>query len=158
METLYDVIGARRDDDVESLKNAYRKAAKANHPDLHAGDPDAAVRFTRVTAAYSVLRNAEQRAAYDRLLLGRQLPPLRTKAKRADFRPAYRFVVKAIVVVVVGIMLAGGYILFVPATGMSGDDAVGMTTRQAPQMAAAMPMPTSEAMRETLADGPERAP
>jgi curved DNA-binding protein CbpA len=137
METFYDVLGARRGDDAASLKNAYRKAAKANHPDLHAGDPDAAARFARVTAAYSILRDAEQRAAYDRLLERRQ-PQLCPKAKRGVRRPAYRFALKAIVVVVVGIMLAGGYILFVPASGMSGNDAVGMT-RHAPQMAVAAP-------------------
>jgi curved DNA-binding protein CbpA len=135
METLYDVLGARRGDDAASLKNAYRIAAKANHPDLHAGDPDAAARFTRVTAAYSILRDAEQRAAYDRLL-ERQQPRLCPKAKQAVRRPAYRFAFRAIAVVVVGIILAGGYILFVPASGISGNNAVGMT-RHAPQMAIA---------------------
>src|SRR5215472_1379321 len=67
-KTLYDLLGARPDDDAERLRDAFRKAAKANHPDLHAGDQDAPVRFRQIVEAYDVLRNVEQRAAYDRLL------------------------------------------------------------------------------------------
>jgi curved DNA-binding protein CbpA len=34
MKNLYDLLGARPDDDAETLRKAYRKAAKASHPDL----------------------------------------------------------------------------------------------------------------------------
>ena len=51
MKTLYDLLGARADDDAEGLRNAFRKAAKANHPDLHAGDPDAPIRFRQIVEA-----------------------------------------------------------------------------------------------------------
>src|SRR5258708_34743129 len=68
MKTLYDLLGAHADDDAEGLRDAFRKAAKAYHPDLHAGDPDAPMRFREIVEAYDILRDADQRAAYDRLL------------------------------------------------------------------------------------------
>ena len=45
MKTLYDILGALPDDDAESIRAAFRKAAKANHPDNNPGDPDAPLRF-----------------------------------------------------------------------------------------------------------------
>jgi len=68
MKTIYHVLGIRRDADTQTIKRAFREAAKLHHPDHHPGDPDAAIRFRQITAAYSVLRDAEQRAAYDQLL------------------------------------------------------------------------------------------
>jgi hypothetical protein len=68
MENYYDILGARPDDDGEKLKSAFREAVKAAHPDSHSGDPNASVRLSRIVDAYSVLRDADQRAAYDRQL------------------------------------------------------------------------------------------
>jgi hypothetical protein len=111
MKTLYDLLGARADDDAEGLRNAFRKAAKANHPDLHAGDPDAAIRFREIVEAYDILRDAAQRAAYDRLL----------KFERERFRRGLKgtasylvrnVVSDAIAVVGLAIVLGGGYTLF----------------------------------------------
>ena len=45
----------------ESVKAAYRRLAKANHPDAAPGDAEAATRFQAVQAAYDVLRKAEER-------------------------------------------------------------------------------------------------
>src|SRR6266446_3829078 len=111
MNTLYDLLGARADDDAEGLRNAFRQAAKANHPDLHAGDPDAAIRFRQIVEAYDILRDPQQRATYDRLL----------KFERERFRRRLRstasYLVRSVVsdaVAVVGlaIVLGGGYTLF----------------------------------------------
>ena len=33
-KTLYDLLGARENDDADALKKAFRKAIKANHPDM----------------------------------------------------------------------------------------------------------------------------
>jgi hypothetical protein len=104
MKTLYDLLGARPDDDAEKLQNAFRKAAKANHPDLHAGDPDAPKRFRQIAAAYAILRDAEQRATYDRLLAFRR-QQLRSKLKR-------NIISDAIAVVGLAVVLVGGYTLF----------------------------------------------
>jgi hypothetical protein len=45
------------------VKAAYRRLAKAHHPDLKPGDEEAAKRFQQVKAAYDVLRRAEERMA-----------------------------------------------------------------------------------------------
>jgi TPR repeat protein len=67
-KSLYDLLGARENDDADALKKAFRKAIKANHPDLHPGDPDAVERFREIIAAYARLRDAKERATYDWLL------------------------------------------------------------------------------------------
>jgi hypothetical protein len=134
METLYDLLGAQADDDAESLKNAYRKAAMANHPDHHAGDPEAVARFSRIARAYGILRDEKRRAAYHRLL-ERQGMPLRSEARRATSRPAYQLGIKVIAAVVVGIVLAGGLRVY----GIASDNTGGMATGQPHRMAAVEP-------------------
>src|SRR5215475_1207831 len=113
MKSLYELLGANADDDAEALKKAFRKAVKAHHPDLHPGDPDAPSRFQQVVAANALLRDAKQRAAYDRLLqLKRQqfqLTPerqqLRSKLERQQLR------LKRIRITV-AVAAVGGYALF----------------------------------------------
>jgi curved DNA-binding protein CbpA len=68
MKTLYDLLDALPEDDADSLRSAFRKAAKATHPDSNPGDVDAALRFRRIVRANAILRDERQRAHYDRLL------------------------------------------------------------------------------------------
>lgn len=56
-----DVLELESDADFEAVKAAWRRLAKANHPDVRPGDPQAAVRFQSVQAAFEVLRKAEER-------------------------------------------------------------------------------------------------
>ena len=44
---------------------AYRRAARASHPDLHPEDATAIERFKQVQLAYEVLGDPARRAAYD---------------------------------------------------------------------------------------------
>jgi curved DNA-binding protein CbpA len=111
MRTLYDLLGARPDDDAEGLRNAFRKAAKANHPDLHAGDPDASIRFRQIVEAYDILRDAEQRAEYDRLLKFER-ERFRRKLKHTVSYLVHNIVSDAIAVAGLAIVLGGGYTLF----------------------------------------------
>ena len=55
-----EILEIEGDPDFEEIKSAYRRLAKATHPD---GAPDeaAATRFQQVQAAYDVLRKAEER-------------------------------------------------------------------------------------------------
>ena len=46
--------------DAAAVKAAYRRLAKANHPDAAPGDPAAAARFQVIHAAYDVLQRAEE--------------------------------------------------------------------------------------------------
>jgi curved DNA-binding protein CbpA len=46
---------------MEDIKAAWRRLAKANHPDVKPGDAAAAERFRKVQAAWDVLRTADER-------------------------------------------------------------------------------------------------
>ena len=69
MTTLYDLLGALPDDDADGLRTAFRKAAKASHPDVNPGNPEAAERFRRIVRANAILSDEQQREAYDRMLV-----------------------------------------------------------------------------------------
>jgi DnaJ-domain-containing protein 1 len=56
------------------IKAAWRKQAKANHPDLNPGDANAKARMTAVNQAYELLRNPRLRAAYDWLATTKSRP------------------------------------------------------------------------------------
>ena len=62
----YEVLGVRRDADVEEIKKAYRRLARQYHPDVNKDDPDAAQKFKEITEAYKVLSDPEKRSLYDR--------------------------------------------------------------------------------------------
>ncbi|HEY4986872.1 MAG TPA: DnaJ domain-containing protein [Bradyrhizobium sp.] len=68
MKTLYDLLGALPHDDAEDLRTAFRKAVKGAHPDLRPDDPEAALKFRQIIRANDILRDDDQRAAYDHLL------------------------------------------------------------------------------------------
>lgn len=61
----YEVLGLQKGASEDEIKKAYRKAAKANHPDLHPGDKQAEARFKEANEAYAVLSDPEKRAKYD---------------------------------------------------------------------------------------------
>ena len=61
----YGVLGVRRQASLNEIARAYRRAARATHPD--SGRPGAgAERFQAVSDAYDVLRDPGRRAGYDR--------------------------------------------------------------------------------------------
>jgi curved DNA-binding protein CbpA len=65
MTDLYRVLGVSRRADEIMLKTAYRRLAKATHPDLHAGDGRAEQRFKDIALAYETLGNPDTRVVYD---------------------------------------------------------------------------------------------
>lgn len=62
----YEVLGVDRSADDQVLKGAYRKLALKYHPDRNPGDHAAEEKFKEAAEAYSVLTDAQKRAAYDR--------------------------------------------------------------------------------------------
>jgi hypothetical protein len=58
----FDLLGALPKDDAEGL-TAFRQAVKGAHPDIHPGDPDAALKFREIVRANEILGDVEQRAA-----------------------------------------------------------------------------------------------
>jgi curved DNA-binding protein len=61
----YNVLGVNKNADQDELKRAYRKLAKQYHPDANKDDPTAEERFKEVNEAYDVLKDPDQRRAYD---------------------------------------------------------------------------------------------
>jgi curved DNA-binding protein CbpA len=161
MQNLYDLLGVRPDDDAEKLRMAFRKAAKASHPDHHGGDPEAAARFRQITEAYEILRDAKRRAAYDRLLEMRRRP-LRTKLKRAIPDLRRHIVTDVIIGVFLTIALASGYELFtrMPQPAIDEGAAPAQTSSQVaergtsgPQMPLLIPAAVSAGSVPSAANG-----
>jgi hypothetical protein len=106
MQTAYDLLGIRPDADDETIKAAFREAAKLHHPDRRPGDPHAAFRFRQIATANAILRDPERRADYDRWLA------LERRHMRSD--RARVIVSRAIDVVLFGVVLVMGSVLIVP--------------------------------------------
>ena len=63
---LYQTLGIQRGASEAEIKKAYRSLAKQLHPDRNKDNPNAAKRFSEVTAAYDLLSDKDKRAQYDR--------------------------------------------------------------------------------------------
>jgi tetratricopeptide (TPR) repeat protein len=114
MKTLYDLLEALPDDDADGLRAAFRKAAKANHPDFNPGNAEASERFRRIVRANAILSDGQQRAEYDRLLeiakrQQTQEPRPQQRPRLGTFR---RFAADAIAIAVVSAMTIGGYFAY----------------------------------------------
>ncbi len=66
MRDPYSVLGVARSASEKDIKSAYRKLAKAHHPDQNPDDPNAHGKFAEASSAYDLLSNATKRAQYDR--------------------------------------------------------------------------------------------
>lgn len=65
MRNPYDVLAITKNASLADIKKAYRKLAKANHPDQNK-DPKAKERFNEATQAYDLLSDEKKRGAFDR--------------------------------------------------------------------------------------------
>ncbi len=66
MRDYYEILGVDRGCDEAGLKAAFRKLAMEHHPDRNGGCEEASGRFKEINEAYSILSDAQKRAAYDR--------------------------------------------------------------------------------------------
>ena len=62
----YEILGITRTATEVEIKKAYRKLAVQHHPDKNPDDHTAEEKFKEAAEAYSVLSDAQKRAAYDR--------------------------------------------------------------------------------------------
>ena len=64
---FYKQLGVSKDATAEEIKKAYRKLARANHPDSNPGDQAKHEKFKAVAEAYDVLGDPEKRRKYDEI-------------------------------------------------------------------------------------------
>ena len=74
----YQILGVSHDADAEQIKQAYRRLAKQDHPDLHPGDAEAARRMNEINEAYDLLKNPQAYQAY------------RQQQQQSAYQQAYR--------------------------------------------------------------------
>ena len=112
MGTLYDLLGALPNDDAEGLRVAFRRAAKATHPDTNPDNPDAALRFRQLVRAHNILSDAEQRATYDQLLAIATRPPAPPPRQSVVYEKIHRGATNTMAATLIAAVLIGGYTVF----------------------------------------------
>ena len=70
----YKALGVGSKATADEIKKAYRKAAKAYHPDSTGGDKVKETRFKEISNAYDVLGEPKKRALYDQIRAGGGMP------------------------------------------------------------------------------------
>lgn len=61
----YQELGVPRSASADEIRKAFRKLAKANHPDTNPGNKEAEERFKRVSAAFDILGDVDKRKKFD---------------------------------------------------------------------------------------------
>ena len=151
MKTLYDLLEALPDDDADGLRAAFRKAAKANHPDFNPGNAEASERFRRIVRANAILSDGQQRAAYDRLLeIARRQQNQQPKGGFLS-RTIRRLAADALTSAVVSIVLIGGYFAYMSA------DRLPLASAQVVEIAKGEPAQTVPVKAAEIADAPSQA-
>jgi curved DNA-binding protein CbpA len=149
MKTLYDVLNVRADDDAKSVEEAFRKALKANHPDLNVGDLDAQSGFAQIVSANAILRDPELRAVYDRMLEFEEQQYRPQSKLVAISTTVYSIAADTIVALVLAFVLAGGaYKLFTHFSKTSD-----VTARESVPVAAVPPLAPGDAAGQLKAVG-----
>ena len=65
MTDYYEELGVSRSASADDIKKAYRRLARAHHPDVNPGDASAEAKFKEIGKAYEVLSDPQRRARYD---------------------------------------------------------------------------------------------
>src|SRR5581483_4563137 len=87
-QDLYHLLGVARDASREEIALAWRRRARAEHPDARHGDADAPSRFRALAEAWQVLGDPDRRAAYDRGLdPGQPTGRVRVTVRRSSAAP-----------------------------------------------------------------------
>ena len=79
---LYQLLGVSRQASREEIAQAWRRQARAEHPDARPADAAAPGRFRALAEAWQVLGDPARRAAYDRALARERQPAIRVPAAR----------------------------------------------------------------------------
>lgn len=147
MGTLYDLLGALPGDDADGLRAAFRRAAKATHPDMNADDPDASRRFRELMRAYDILTDTDQRTTYDELLAIALQPPAAAKSTRV-YERVRKYASNTMAATIISGLLVAGYTLFGHFSNLPGA-AEFLTSKTADQPEQSALAAASEANIET---------
>ena len=79
---LYQLLGVARGASHQEIVLAWRRRARAEHPDARPADADAAGRFRALAEAWQVLGDPARRAAYDSALARERQPAIRVTVRR----------------------------------------------------------------------------
>ena len=167
MMTLYELLGALPSDDADDVRAAFRKAAKAAHPDTHPDDPNAALRLRQVMRAHAILSDPQQRAAYDRLMALAVQPPRRKR--NTVSRAIRKLAFDVIAVASLSAMSIGTYLLIqelsqgtaLPPQAVMASAPVEAVVAPAPRLAASVPDKSPgkpDAAAATVRDEPSNKP
>ena len=148
MTTLYELLGALPHDDAEELRTAFRKAAKATHPDTNPDDPDASLRFRQIVRAHDILSDDEQRAVYDQLLTIAIKEPEAKSKRTVIYETIHKLATNTIAATVISAVLVGGYVFFGPVLEAPAipEKAIEMVARKPVEVAAITPSVQSDAI------------
>lgn len=86
----YSVLAVGRQATADEIRKAYRKLAKAYHPDQNQGDPTAEEKFKAVSVAFDILGDKAKKARFDRGEIdaeGNERPTMRSPFGQAGARP-----------------------------------------------------------------------
>ena len=81
LKDYYEILGVKQKATPEEIRDAYKKLAKAYHPDKHQGDTFFAEKFKSLQEAYAVLADEDKRKEYD-TKLAEQLNAQNTQKKQ----------------------------------------------------------------------------
>jgi curved DNA-binding protein CbpA len=83
---LYQLLGVSREASRDEITQAWRRRARAEHPDAQPADADAPDRFRALAQAWRVLGDPRRRAAYDRALARERQPATPVTAAGANVK------------------------------------------------------------------------
>ena len=89
----YEILGVKRDSDVNAIKSAYRKLARKYHPDVNK-TKEAEEKFKDINEAYEVLSDKNKRQRYDSL--GSNWQGGQTGLRRRDLKTLILILIRAV--------------------------------------------------------------
>jgi len=118
----YELLGVSRTAKQGEIRTAFRNLVKMYHPDINPDDPEAQELFKRISIAYRILGDTDQRSRYDRGEIGGdgEINP-EFEARQQFRRYAYRFYTAA----AASLLIAIGAIISVWYMVLTQDDDAG---------------------------------
>lgn len=89
--TLYDILNASPTDTTQQLRQNYRALVRQTHPDavLEEEKEQAAIQFSEIAEAWSILSNPKERLRYDRSIKAREITDSIEEVLEGGFRAAF---------------------------------------------------------------------